>query len=95
MQDITQGGMHPGEKHISPSRILPGLPEIPVPRSDIVCNRNPVRFNIKKREFDRNKACLSSRYFMPQCNPCHCEEQSNEAIQTNISLHWIASLRSQ
>jgi hypothetical protein len=32
MQDITQGGMHPGEKHIPPSRILPGFPEIPVLR---------------------------------------------------------------
>jgi hypothetical protein len=32
MQDIAQGGLHPGEKHIPPSRILPGFPEIPVPQ---------------------------------------------------------------
>jgi hypothetical protein len=31
-QDIAQGGLHSGEKHIPPSRILPGFPEIPIPQ---------------------------------------------------------------
>jgi hypothetical protein len=32
MQDIAQGGLHPGEKHITPSRVLPGFSEILVPQ---------------------------------------------------------------
>jgi hypothetical protein len=32
IQDIAQGGLHLGEKHITPFRILPGLSEIPVPQ---------------------------------------------------------------
>jgi hypothetical protein len=32
MQDIAQGGQHLIGKHITPSCILPGVPEIPVPR---------------------------------------------------------------
>jgi hypothetical protein len=31
---------------------------------------------------------------MPQCNPCHCEERSDEAIQRRDCPVWIASLGS-
>jgi hypothetical protein len=48
MQDIAQGGLHLGEKYITPSRILPDLPEIPVPQFQYHMEMEPYQVQDKK-----------------------------------------------